>query len=111
MVDAADDDARPNEHDVLVVLRLGNRQMGTAQERLDIERLAGELEAAVVAAGAGEYDGDEFGGGECTLFFAGKDADKLYAVLAPLLKRAPCARGATILRQYGDGTEPVHSRL
>lgn len=110
MADTNEDDD-PVEHDVLVVLRLGNGPMGTAQERLEIERLADELEAAVHAAGAGEYDGDEYGGGECTLFFAGRDADRLFAVLAPLLKHAPCARGATILRQYGLGNEPVRSRL
>ncbi|MGE3174116.1 MAG: hypothetical protein AB7O97_15925 [Planctomycetota bacterium] len=104
---AADDAA---EHDVLVHLRLSNRSLGIASERADIERLADELEAAVEAAGVGEYDGDEMGGGECTLFFAGADADRLFAVLLPLLQRDPLGRGARATLQYGGG-EPQSRRI
>lgn len=85
-----------------MVLKLSNRQMGTATERLDIERFADELEAAVFEANVGEYDGDELGGGECTLYFAGSDVDRLLGVLRPLLQRSPLARGARIVRMIRD---------
>jgi hypothetical protein len=106
--DDADDDDRDDdraEQDLLVVLQLGNRQMGTAQERRQIEAFADELEAAIVAAGVGEYDGDEIGGGECTLFFCGPDVDALLGVLRPLLKRSPLTRGAQLVRmvETADG--------
>jgi len=108
---SAEDDPDPAaEHDLLVKLRLSNRTMGTAAERADIEALSQTLEDAVAAAGVGEFDGDEYGGGECTLFFAGPDADRLFAVLQPVLHRHPLGRGATVVMQYGDG-EPVTRRI
>ncbi len=96
--DDAGDDAERDEQDLLVVLQLGNRQMGTQQERQQIEALAEQLGEAVTAAGAGEYDGDEIGAGEYTLFFCGPDVDQLLAVLRPLLKRSPLARGGQFVR-------------
>jgi hypothetical protein len=97
-----DDQDDQDEQDLLVVLKLSNRQMGTRQERADLEALASELEAAVVAAGVGEYDGDEIGGGECTLFFCGPDVDRLLTVLRPLLKRSPLCRGGHLVRMVDD---------
>src|SRR5688572_2657898 len=101
MDSAADepDDAPVEEQDLLVVLKLSNRTMGTASEREQIETFAEALELAVVDARVGEYDGDEIGGGECTLFFCGPDAEQLLAVLLPLLKKSPLCRGGTVVRQ------------
>jgi hypothetical protein len=93
-----DDDDRADEQDLLVVLPLGNRQMGTQRERQELEQLGDELGAAVEAAGLGEYDGDEIGGGEYTLFFCGPDIDRLVDLLRPLLKRSPLARGGQFVR-------------
>jgi hypothetical protein len=88
--------------------------MGTHEERQGIEAFADELAAAVEAAGVGEYDGDELGGGECTLFFCGPDVDRLLDVLRPLLKRSPLCRGAQIVRMVAgaDGElEPQRQNL
>lgn len=101
-----EDDAADLEQDVLIRLRLSNRQMGRAEEREGIEQLADQLEAAVLEAGVGEYDGDEIGGGEAILFFAGQDADKLLAVLAPLLKRNSYGRTAKATVQRGSDADP-----
>src|SRR5262245_66444687 len=103
MTDSTDDPSAEPEHDLVVRLRLGNRAIGTAAERKAIDELAAQLEDAVAAAGAGEYDGDELGGGECRLFFAGPDADRLFTVLQPLLHRHPLGRAATVTLQYGGG--------
>jgi hypothetical protein len=100
--DPDDADEAGDEQDLLVVLKLSNRQMGTHQERAELEALADQLDAAVREAGVGEFDGDELGGGECTLFFCGPDPETLLAVLAPLLKRSPLARSAHIVRMV-DG--------
>ena len=107
-----EDDDRSTERDLLVVLRLSNRQMGTQTERAEIQELADALEAEVLAAGVGEYDGDEVGGGECVLFFCGPDEDALLAVLRPLLQRAPAARGAYFVRLVeGPDGEMQRERL
>lgn len=86
------------ERDLLVVLRLSNRQMGTNEERAEIEQLADQLANEVEAAGVGEYDGDEFGGGECILFFCGPDEMALLGFLRSLLQRSHYARGAHFVR-------------
>ena len=96
--DAFADDPSTDEQDLLVVLRLSNRLMGTNDERAALEAFAEQLEAEVLAAGAGEYDGDEIGGGECVLFFCGPDAGRLMAVLRPLLQRSLLARGGHFVR-------------
>ena len=108
-----DEDAGPEadpEQDLLVVLKLSNRQMGTAQERLDIEAFAASLETAVVEAKVGEYDGDEIGGGECTLFFCTADVDRLLAVLQPLLRRSPLCRGGHLVRMVATADGGMASR-
>ena len=86
------------ERDLLVVLRLSNRQMGSAAERAEISLMADEFSRAVEAASVGEYDGDEYGGGECILFFCGPDEDALLGLLRPLLQRSAYARGAHFVR-------------
>ncbi|HZN38628.1 MAG TPA: hypothetical protein VFD82_07480 [Planctomycetota bacterium] len=101
--DDDDDSGGDEEQDLLVVLALGNKAMGTSKERMEIEAFADQLEAAVTEAGVGEYDGDEFGGGECTLFFCGPDVDRLLAVLQPLLRRSPLCRGGHLVRMVADG--------
>ena len=93
-----DDPDPADERDLLVVLRLSNRAMGTHEERTQIELLAAQLEAAAHEANVGEYDGDEYGGGECILFFCGPDEEALLGVLRPLLQRSPLARGAHFVR-------------
>ncbi len=96
------DESPPEEHDVLIRLPLSNRQMGTQQERLDLEALGDRLEALVTELGVGEYDGDEIGAGECTLFFCGPDADRLLAVLVPEIRKAGYVRGVKATVQRGD---------
>jgi hypothetical protein len=102
MLDPEDATEPTAEQDLLVILRVSKGSMGTASERAAIADLSDALEQAVVDAGVGEFDGDEYAGGECTLFFAGADAGKLANVLIPLLKRSPLARGGRVVRQRGD---------
>ena len=110
--DAEDGLPAGEEQDLLVVLRLSNRSLGVASERLAIEAFADALEAAITEAGVGEYDGDELGGGECTLFFCGPDVDKLIAVLHPLLKRSQLCRGGHLVRMVaGPDGELQQQRL
>ncbi|MCC7061554.1 MAG: hypothetical protein IT456_02050 [Planctomycetes bacterium] len=107
-----EDEVVDQEQDLLVVLKLSNRLMGTAQERMAIEAFADQLEAAVTEAGVGEYDGDELGGGECILFFCGPDIDRLQTVLHPFLKRSPLCRGGHLVRMVDDADgEPQRQRL
>jgi hypothetical protein len=56
------------EHAVLAHLQLADANMGSDREVEDIYALSGPLTEAIEEHGVGEFDGDEFGGGECVLF-------------------------------------------
>jgi hypothetical protein len=109
------DDADPNPFgdDLLVVLRLSNDLMGIAAERQAIRELEHALEAAIAGRpGVGEFDGDEFGGGECTLFFAARNAQELFDLLHPILRRSAACRGAeVVLQAAADGGRVLRRRV
>ena len=92
---AEHDPLQDEEQDLLLVLPLSDREMGNEAERDAIEAFAEQLETAVLEAAAGEYDGNEVGGGEYILFFCGPDIDRLIAVLRPLLQQSVLGRGAS----------------
>lgn len=95
----------PEELDLLVVLKLSNRQTGTPTEQAEIDQLGDELGELVLDSGVGEFDGEELGGGECTMFFCGPDVQALIDVLRPVLRRSPLTRGAQFVRlvETADG--------
>lgn len=92
----------PEELDLLVVLRLSNRQTGTPTEQAAIDELGDELGELVLDSGVGEYDGEELGGGECVMFFCGPDVQALIDVLRPVLRRSPLSRGGSFVRLVTD---------
>ena len=97
------------EQAVIVHLRLRDGRFGSPDERKAIEALEDQILRAIDEASVGEFDGDEFGGGECVLFMYGPDADRLYGVILPLLKAAPAATGGYAIKRYGearDATSP-----
>ena len=65
--------------------------------------LEDKLEAAISKAKAGEYDGNEVAtdGSDGFLYMYGPDADRLFEVVAPILKSVPFMRGATVKKRYG----------
>ncbi|MEY4674594.1 MAG: hypothetical protein RL148_2378 [Planctomycetota bacterium] len=105
------DDDEPQEQDLLVVLTLSNRSMGTASDRLAIEKLSDELADAVETAGVGEFDGDETGGGTCTLFFAGPDPRKILQTIQPVLRRSAFSRGAEAVMGFGEDGRPLRLKI
>ena len=69
-----------------------------------IHSLTDELETAISAQRAGEFDGDEFGGGVCTLYLYGPDADQLFAAVESILRQSPLTMGAHAIKRYGRAT-------
>ena len=68
--------------------------------------LENKLTAAVESLEGGEFDGNEFGEGECIFYSYGTDADKLFACLEPHLRSTACAAGGHALKRYGSVFEP-----
>lgn len=86
-----------SEHAVIVRFQYGQRDLTALRE------VEGKLEAAIKAAGAGDFDGDEIAvdGSDGSLYMYGQDADRLFAAIRPVLDATPFMRGATVLLRYG----------
>ena len=68
-----------------------------------------QLESAISAARVGEYDGNEVAvdGSDGTLYMYGPDADKLFAVVRPVLEACSFMKGATVKLRYGPPDDGV----
>ena len=66
------------EHALIVHLPLGGDRFGSSSEREGLFAMQDEMACAIRHAGVGEFDGDEFGEGECVLFMYGPNADRLF---------------------------------
>jgi hypothetical protein len=97
---------KPPEQAVLVRLKLSDQRFGTTHEMDSIHALSAKLEEVIKTKHLGEFDGDEFGDGVCTLYMYGPDADALFAAVEPLLRSSPLAKGASATKRYGNVTDP-----
>ena len=87
---------------VIVHLPLSNDGFGSDADHTALWALQDVIESAVSAAAVGDLDGDEWGEGECVLYLYGDDADRLFAVIEPLLNASPAAARGYAIKQYGD---------
>jgi hypothetical protein len=95
----------PPEQAFIVTLKLSDDEFGTEDEGDRIFELSERMIRAIEQARAGEFDGNEFGGGQCTLFMYGPDADALCAAVDPILRESPLAQGAVAVKRYGDAAD------
>jgi hypothetical protein len=70
-----------------------------------MQQIEVHLEQAIRKAGVGEFDGDEFGGGFCVLYMYGPDADKLAAVVLPILRSTRPEPGSYVVKRYGTALD------
>ncbi|MFJ8996392.1 hypothetical protein ACIRQH_39080 [Streptomyces sp. NPDC102279] len=85
--------------------RLTGDGFGEPGERAAVRAAQSLMSEAIEGAGVGEFDGNEFGGGEVALFAYGPDADALFAVMEPVLRDLPL-RPAHVVLRYGSASEP-----
>jgi hypothetical protein len=72
-----------------------------------------QLEAAINAAGVGEFDGNEIAvdGSDGSLYMYGPDAEALFAVVYPILARAACLRSVRVTLRFGPPEDGVPERV
>jgi hypothetical protein len=92
---------------VIAHLKLSDGAFGSTDERDSIHELCSQLELCIERAGAGEFDGDEFGAGECTLYMYGPDADRLFGAVERQLRRSAHAHGGFVIKRYGAASNPA----
>lgn len=98
----------PPEHAVIARFQLGGDGLGESDQWSQVFEAEQSMGAAVAAAGVGEVDGNEFGGGEVVIFAYGPDADALYRVMEPGLCALPF-RPAHVVLRYGEPDDDVVS--
>ncbi|PYX33723.1 MAG: hypothetical protein DMG80_04980 [Acidobacteria bacterium] len=91
--------------ELIVTIRLYSGGMGDREERGRIIALEHELSAAIENASAGEFDGDEYGGGICTMYMYGPSAERLLAVTSPILKDFHAPSGSYVIKRCGSAAE------
>jgi len=69
---------------------------GTHAEREAIHRLTDRFDTLLAASGSGEFDGDEFGEGECTLFMYGVNPEAMYECISATLLESPIVSGGRV---------------
>lgn len=99
------DGAAPAEHAVILWITyeaLPNGMPADVEVVNRMHQLQHRLESATKTAGVGDLDGDEFGGGGCSIYMYGPDADALWAVIAPILEHERFPKGSHATRRYGS---------
>jgi hypothetical protein len=94
------------EQAVIVHFDYGTTDLGP------LSALEDQLIAAISDAGVGEFDGNEVAvdGSDGVLYMYGPDADALFAVVKPVLERAPFMKGARARIRYGPPKDGVRQK-
>jgi len=87
---------------VIINITLSDHKFGSADDRFVISQLEDKISSALEEADFGELDGDEYGGGECTIYIYGPDADRLFAIIRPFLASELKAYKGYAIKQYGE---------
>jgi hypothetical protein len=95
------------EHAVIAQFDYG---AGNLDALLDVEA---ELEAAINAAGVGEFDGNEIAVdlSDGSLYMYGPDAEALFAVVRPILASAVCLRNTRVILRFGPPEDSTPERI
>lgn len=78
----------------------------------DLATLEDQLRQAIEAGGLGEFDGNEVGPTETTLYMYGPDAERLFAGIESTLRAYPlCKNARIVVRCGGPGANQREVRL
>ena len=89
------------EQALIATIKLRSERMGSIEERNLILALEDQLSEAIKKSSAGEFDGDEWGDGTCTIYMYGPSAERLFAVTLPILKKFGAPQGSYVVKRYG----------
>ncbi|MEU8465654.1 hypothetical protein [Streptomyces sp. NPDC029003] len=93
------------EHAVIARYRLAEGGLGESSQRQLVRQAQSRLAEVIRQADVGEFDGNEYGGGEVVLYAYGPNADALLVVMAPILQALPF-RPAHVILRYGSVDDP-----
>ena len=81
-------------------------------EECDLATIEDRLVEAIERDQLGEFDGNEMGPTETTLYMYGPDAERLFSGIEPILRGYALCQGARVrIRRGGPGTDEREVRL
>jgi hypothetical protein len=89
------------EQALIITIPLHSEKTGNADELKRLYALEDQLIVAIKESGAGEYDGNEIGEGVFTIYIYGPSAERLFAVVRPILKKFRPPTGSYLIKRYG----------
>jgi hypothetical protein len=89
------------EQALIATIKLRSGDTGSTEERGRIAALEEQLSEAIKRSGAGDFDGDEYGAGVCTIYMYGPSADRLLTVTLPILKKFHAPAGSYVTKRHG----------
>jgi hypothetical protein len=98
--------SRGLEQALLVKIALSDTEFGEEKGRSKIQELEDDLITAIEKKpDTGEFAGDEFGNGVCTIYMYGPSAAQLFDVTIPILLKFQAPVGSLIMKRYGGPGE------
>jgi len=91
---------------VIINITLSDHALGSTDDRFVISQLEDKISSALEEADFGELDGDEYGGGECTIYIYGPYADRLFEIVKPFLASDLKSYKGYVIKQYGNPDDP-----
>jgi len=93
--------AQAEEQAVILKLKLVSGPMGDEEEHKRLAELEDQLSNAIKQSSSGDLDGDEYGGGFCTIYMYGPSAERLFTSVLPTLKGFRATSGSYVIKRYG----------
>jgi len=101
MANASDQASNGVEQALIITIPLTNGKSGSQDEVQRLFKLEDELITAIEHSSVGEYDGNEIGEGEFTMYSYGPSANKLFDVALPILAKYRLPPGSRAIKRYG----------
>lgn len=90
-----------HEEALIIHLHLRDGPMASPEERDKIFALEDKVIKAIEESGAGEYDGNEIGEGEFTMYIYGPSTQQLWNVVSPCIGAFVTNPGSYLIMRHG----------
>ncbi len=84
---------------LIVVVPFTAPNLGSADDYATISALEERLIEAITKAEVGEFDGHEFGDGDCRILFYGASAEQLASIIIPIVQASSLCHKSYVLRR------------
>jgi hypothetical protein len=91
-----------SEQALILNIKFSSFPDGNENEKRIILSLEKKLEDVIQQKSLGEFDGDEFGDGYCTIYMYGESVDAIFEGIFPIIKEIISVFSLEIIKRYGE---------